>query len=152
MKILITISIILAAIIVTYIFYKVAVGIQRKVLARLCEDTEDYITYNLGYVVFVDGNIGAGKTTLSAGITNMRSYQYQLDALDKINEIVNILYYIDFIWSKCHKGIEHDGYSDECNHCNDYGCSSKKEYYIDTINLISHLDYISKKDIGKKYF
>lgn len=63
-----------------------------------------------------------------------------------------ILYYIDFIWSKCHKGIEHDGYSDECNHCNDYGCSSKKEYYIDTINLISHLDYISKKDIGKKYF
>ena len=58
----------------------------------------------------------------------------------------------DFIWSKCHKGIEHDGYSDECNHCNDYGCSSKKEYYIDTINLISHLDYISKKDIGKKYF
>lgn len=35
---------------------------------------------------------------------------------------------------------------------NDYGCSSKKEYYIDTINLISHLDYISKKDIGKKYF
>lgn len=96
MKILITISIILAVIIVTYIFYKVAVGIQRKVLARLCEDTEDYITYNFGYVVFVDGNIGAGKTTLSAGITNMRSYQYQLDALDKINEIVNILYYIDF--------------------------------------------------------
>lgn len=96
MKILITISIILAVIIVAYIFYKVAVGIQRKVLARLCEDTEDYITYNLGYVVFVDGNIGAGKTTLSAGITNMRSYQYQLDALDKINEIVNILYYVDF--------------------------------------------------------
>lgn len=96
MKIIITISIILAVIIVTYIFYKVAVGIQRKVLARLCEDTEDYITYNLGYVVFVDGNIGAGKTTLSAGITNMRSYQYQLDALDKINEIVNILYYVDF--------------------------------------------------------
>ena len=28
----------------------------------------------------------------------------------------------------------------------------KKEYYIDTINLISYLDYISKKDIGKKYF
>lgn len=28
----------------------------------------------------------------------------------------------------------------------------KKEYYIDTINLIDHLDYISKKDIGKKYF
>ena len=96
MKILITISLILAVIIVTYIFYKVAVETQRKVLARLCEDTEDYITYNLGYVVFVDGNIGAGKTTLSAGITNMRSYQYQLDALDKINEIVNILYYVDF--------------------------------------------------------
>lgn len=96
MKIIITISIILAVIIVIYIFYKIAIQIQRKVLARLCEDTEDYITYNLGYVVFVDGNIGAGKTTLSAGITNMRSYQYQLDALDKINEIVNILYYVDF--------------------------------------------------------
>ena len=96
MKIIITISIILAVIIVIYIFYKIAIQIQRKVLARLCEDTEDYITYNLGYVVFVDVNIGAGKTTLSAGITNMRSYQYQLDALDKINEIVNILYYVDF--------------------------------------------------------
>lgn len=96
MKIIITISIILAVIIVIYIFYKIAIQIQRKVLARLCEDTEDYITYNLGYVVFVDGNIGAGKTTLSAGFTNMRSYQYQLDALDKINEIVNILYYVDF--------------------------------------------------------
>lgn len=62
------------------------------------------------------------------------------------------LYYVNFRWSKCHKGIERDGYSYECNHCNDcydYGCSSKKEYYIDTINFI----YISnKKDIGKQYF
>lgn len=62
------------------------------------------------------------------------------------------LYYVNFRWSKCHKGIEYDGYSYECNHCNDcydYGCSSKKEYYIDTINFI----YISnKKDIGKQYF
>ena len=58
-----------------------------------------------------------------------------------------ILYYIDFRWSKCHKGIEHDDYSYDSNHCNDcydYGCSSKKEYYIDTINLINYLDYISK--------
>lgn len=65
------------------------------------------------------------------------------------------LYYIDFRWSKCHKGIERDDYSYDCNHCNDcydYGCSSKKEYYIDTINSINYLDYISKKDIGKRYF
>lgn len=65
------------------------------------------------------------------------------------------LYYIDFRWSKCHKGIERDDYSYDCNHfndCYDYGCSSKKEYYIDTINSINYLDYISKKDIGKRYF
>lgn len=65
------------------------------------------------------------------------------------------LYYIDFRWSKCHKGMERDDYSYDCNHCNDcydYGCSSKKEYYIDTIKLINYLDYISKKDIGKRYF
>lgn len=40
------------------------------------------------------------------------------------------LYYIDFRWSKCHKGMERDDYSYDCNHCNDcydYGCSSKKE-------------------------
>lgn len=73
---------------------------------------------------------------------------------DNIKQSINLsnditLYYVNFRWLKCHKGIERDDYSYECNHCNDYGCSSKKEYYIDTINFI----YISnKKDIGNEYF
>ena len=84
-------------------------------------------------------------------LANYEQSDYAKQSIKLRNDIT--LYYINFRWSKCHKGIERDDYSYECNHCNcyDYGCGSKK-YYIDTINLISHLDYISKKDIGKKYF
>jgi len=68
----------------------------RSRLAMKSADTKDWIRKRMGLVVYVCGQIGAGKTTLGAAICNDLSLIKQEQASDRIQSILTDLPDIDF--------------------------------------------------------
>jgi len=68
----------------------------RDRLASKSADTKDWIQKRMGLVVYVCGQIGAGKTTLGAAICNDLSLIKQEQASDRIQSVLTDLPDIDF--------------------------------------------------------
>lgn len=71
-------------------------SIQRQYYARRCVNTEDFVMNRMGLIVYICGNIGAGKTTMGSALTNVLSKIKRMQAQMKIQEILDIFWDMDF--------------------------------------------------------
>lgn len=70
--------------------------LQRSSYAKACVRTESFIKNCLGLVTYICGNIGAGKTTCGAAISNVLSKVKKEQALSRAAQIREIFSKVDF--------------------------------------------------------